>query len=52
MLTLPKPFGIVWRSREKWFTHNEPIVPVEGGYLYGWHYPDKVNLKEGIQVLS
>ncbi len=33
------------------FTHNEPIVPVEGGYLYGWHYPDKVNLKEGIQVL-
>ena len=36
---------------KKWFTHNEPIVPVEGGYLYGWHYPDKVNLKEGIQVL-
>lgn len=20
---------------KKWFTHNEPIVPVEGGYLYG-----------------
>ncbi|SPU05794.1 mannoside-phospho-beta-d-glucosidase [Bacillus spizizenii] len=19
---------------KKWFTHNEPIVPVEGGYLY------------------
>lgn len=36
---------------KKWFTHNEPIVPVEGGYLYGWHYPDKVNLKAGIQVL-
>lgn len=36
---------------KKWFTHNEPIVPVEGGYLYGWHYPDKVDLKAGIQVL-
>ncbi|AIM24789.1 6-phospho-beta-glucosidase GmuD [Melissococcus plutonius] len=34
----------------KWFTHNEPIVPVEGGYLYGWHYPDERNLKHGIQV--
>ncbi len=32
----------------KWFTHNEPIVPVEGGYLYGWHYPDERNLKHGI----
>ncbi|MFC0233272.1 glycoside hydrolase family 1 protein [Vagococcus entomophilus] len=35
---------------KKWFTHNEPIVPVEGGYLYGWHYPDEVNLKHGVQV--
>ena len=51
MLTLPKPVLNCLASREKWFTHNEPIVPVEGGYLYGWHYPDKVNLKEGIQVL-
>lgn len=35
---------------KKWFTHNEPIVPVEGGYLYGWHYPEEVNLKHGVQV--
>ncbi len=34
-----------------WFTHNEPIVPAEGGYLYGFHYPVKTNhLKEAIQV--
>ena len=24
-----------------WFTHNEPIVPVEGGYLYNFHYPNE-----------
>lgn len=31
---------------KKWFTHNEPIVPVEGGYLYDFHYPNKVDFKE------
>ena len=35
---------------KKWFTHNEPIVPVEGGYLYQFHYPNHINLKEAIQV--
>lgn len=35
---------------EKWFTHNEPIVPVEGGYLYDFHYPNKVDFKEAVQV--
>lgn len=34
----------------KWFTHNEPIVPVEGGYLYQFHYPNHINFKEAIQV--
>lgn len=24
-----------------WITFNEPIVPVEGGYLYDFHYPFK-----------
>lgn len=33
-----------------WFTHNEPIVPVEGGYLYDFHYPNEKNLKHAIQV--
>lgn len=35
---------------KKWFTHNEPIVPVEGGYLYEFHYPAIVNLKDAVQV--
>lgn len=33
-----------------WFTHNEPIVPVEGGYLYQFHYPAEVNIKHAVQV--
>ena len=28
-----------------WFTFNEPIVPVEGGYLYDFHYPNVVDFK-------
>nr|WP_074037852.1 glycoside hydrolase family 1 protein [Exiguobacterium profundum] len=35
---------------EKWFTHNEPIVPVEGGYLYDFHYPNVVDFKRAVQV--
>ncbi|MCR1991752.1 6-phospho-beta-glucosidase GmuD [Bacillus subtilis] len=35
---------------KKWFTHNEPIVPIEGGYLYDFHYPNKVDFKEAVQV--
>ena len=35
---------------KKWFTHNEPIVPVEAGYLYQFHYPNEINLKHAIQV--
>jgi 6-phospho-beta-glucosidase len=30
---------------KKWFTHNEPIVPIEGGYLYDFHYPNHVNFR-------
>ncbi|MGT2948932.1 glycoside hydrolase family 1 protein [Streptococcus devriesei] len=33
-----------------WFTHNEPIVPAEGGYLYQFHYPNEQNLKHAVQV--
>lgn len=33
-----------------WFTHNEPIVPVEGGYLYKFHYPEVVDFKRAVQV--
>ncbi|WP_440897698.1 glycoside hydrolase family 1 protein [Amphibacillus sp. Q70] len=35
---------------KKWFTFNEPIVPVEGGYLYDFHYPNIVNFRKAIQV--
>ncbi|CDQ38826.1 MULTISPECIES: glycoside hydrolase family 1 protein [Virgibacillus] len=34
----------------KWFTFNEPIVPVEGGYLYDFHYPNIVDAKKAVQV--
>ncbi|MCC2249947.1 glycoside hydrolase family 1 protein [Virgibacillus sp. AGTR] len=34
----------------KWFTFNEPIVPVEGGYLYDFHYPNIVDAKKATQV--
>jgi 6-phospho-beta-glucosidase len=33
-----------------WFTHNEPIVPVEGGYLYDFHYPNEVDFGKAVQV--
>lgn len=35
---------------KKWFTHNEPIVPVECGYLGEYHYPAVVDFKRAVQV--
>lgn len=35
---------------KKWFTFNEPVVPVEGGYLYDFHYPNVVDAKRAVQV--
>lgn len=35
---------------KKWFTFNEPVVPVEGGYLYDFHYPNVVDGKRAVQV--
>ncbi|MEW4307984.1 glycoside hydrolase family 1 protein [Rossellomorea marisflavi] len=35
---------------KKWFTFNEPIVPVEGGYLYDFHYPNIVDGRKATQV--
>lgn len=34
----------------KWTTFNEPIVHVECGYLYQYHYPAVVDFKRAIQV--
>src|SRR5699024_12602873 len=33
-----------------WFTFNEPIVPVEGVYLYYFHYQNVVDDGRGLQV--
>ena len=35
---------------KRWFTFNEPIVHVECGYLYCYHYPCKVDPKAAVQV--
>lgn len=35
---------------KKWTTFNEPIVHVECGYLYQYHYPAIVDFKRAIQV--
>jgi len=34
-----------------WFTFNEPIVSVEGQYLYGWHYPNHIDFNEAMLAL-
>lgn len=33
-----------------WATFNEPVVPIEGCYLYKWYYPKIVDFKKGIQA--
>ncbi|EHJ57661.1 hypothetical protein HMPREF9318_01976 [Streptococcus urinalis FB127-CNA-2] len=33
-----------------WFTHNEPLVVVEGGYLEQFHYPKIVDGYKAVQV--
>ncbi|SFB11059.1 6-phospho-beta-glucosidase [Lentibacillus halodurans] len=43
-------FRIFGDRVSKWFTFNEPIVPVEGGYLYDFHYPNIVDAKRAFQV--
>nr|WP_189372407.1 glycoside hydrolase family 1 protein [Enterococcus sp. OL5] len=43
-------FDLFGDKVKKWFTHNEPIVPVEAGYLYQLHYPEESNMKYAVQV--
>ena len=33
-----------------WFTFNEPLVVVDGAYLYQFHYPNIVDGKKAVQV--
>lgn len=35
---------------EDWFTFNEPMVIVDGAYLYQFHYPNIVDGKKAVQV--
>jgi len=35
---------------QKWTTFNEPMVHVECGYLYQYHYPAIIDFKKAIQV--
>lgn len=45
-----KCFDLFGDRVSEWFTHNEPMVVVEGGYLYKFHYPDIVDGKKAVQV--
>jgi len=33
-----------------WFTFNEPLGPVLGGYMEDFHYPNVIDFKRGVQV--
>lgn len=35
---------------EEWTTFNEPLVHIECGYLYGFHYPAIIDFKKAVQV--
>lgn len=43
-------FTLFGHKIKYWITFNEPIVPVEGGYLYDFHYPCKKDGKLAAQV--
>ena len=43
-------FSLFGHKVKYWITFNEPIVPVEGGYLYDFHYPCKKDGRLAAQV--
>ena len=43
-------FRLVDDRGKHWFTFTEPGVPVEGGYLYDFHYPNVVDFKRAAPV--
>jgi len=45
-----KCFDLFGDRVNKWFTHNEPIVPVENQYLYGHHYPALCDFQKCVQA--
>lgn len=45
-------FELFGKDVEYWTTFNEPMVIPEAGYLYGFHYPQKIGEgKEAIQIM-
>ena len=45
-------FRLFGHKVKHWFTFNEPIVPVEGGYLYDFHYPNVVDFRRAATVAN
>lgn len=43
-------FELYGKQVKRWFTFNEPIVHVECGYLNGFHYPMRNDMKAAVQV--
>lgn len=46
-----KCFALYADRVKYWMTINEPIVVVEGGYLYKFHYPKVVDGRKAVQVI-
>lgn len=45
-----KCFELFGDKVKMWTTHNEPMVVVEGQYLYQFHYPNIISGKKAVQV--
>ncbi len=50
VLFAKKAFELFGNKVKYWTTFNEPLVCVEGSYLYEFHYPYKKDMKLAVQV--